>query len=210
MFDPHWYDSAHQQLKFRYSRYMFFAALCAIALTSLGAAFSPPYIPTPYQLRERVAVTVELPDNIYIPPPPADIARPEIAREFEESDDADATETIAPTDFNPFEPPEIPQAPAAPENFVAYDSPPVLIHAEAPEYPDLAMSAESEGVVEVVVVINESGRVISATVLRSTATEMLQQAALEAARKFLFKPAMQRDVPVKCRIAIPFDFGLND
>jgi len=211
MFAPNWYETAHQRLKLKYPRYMFFASLAAIVLTGMGAVFSPPYIPTPYQLRERKAVAVQTPDEIFIPPPPADIARPEITtRAFEESDEADVTETIAPTDFNPFEPPEIPTAPPAPEEFVAYDSPPVLIHSEAPEYPEMAMQAESEGTVSVVVVINESGRVINAYVQSSTANELLQQAAVEAAKKFLFKPAMQRDVPVKCRIMIPFNFGLND
>jgi protein TonB len=209
MFAPNWYDSAHEKLKQRYTRYMFYASLGAVALTGMGAVFSPPYIPTPYQLRERTAVSVELPDEIVVPPPPADVARPEIARAFEESDEADATETIAPTDFNPFAPPEIPSAPPAPEEFVAYDSAPQLIHAEQPQYPELAMQGEAVGKVEVVVTIDENGRVVDAYVASSTANEVLQRAALDAARRFLFKPAMQRDVPVKCRIMIPFNFGLN-
>ncbi|MCK4415469.1 MAG: energy transducer TonB [Candidatus Eisenbacteria sp.] len=209
MFAPDWYESAHEKLKQRYTLYMFYGALGAVVMTGLGAAFSPPYIPTPYQLRERTAVSVELPDEIVIPAPPADVARPEIARAFEESDEADATVTIAPTDFNPFAPPEIPQAPPAPEEFVAYDSPPKLIHAEQPDYPELAMQGEAEGKVDVVVTIDENGRVIDVYIASSTANEVLQRAALEAARKFLFRPARQRDVPVKCRIMIPFNFGLN-
>jgi protein TonB len=209
VFAPNWYDSDHQRLKSRYPRYMFVASLAAIVLTGLGAVFSPPYIPTPYQLRERTVVSVELPDDFVVPPPPADIERPEIARAFEASDDADATETIAPTDFNPFEPPEIPQAPAAPEDFVAYDSAPEVIHLEPAAFPEMAMQAESEGTVEVVITIDENGRVINAYVSTSTATELLQQAALQAARKCLFKPAMQRDVPVKCQIVIPYTFSLN-
>lgn len=210
MFAPNWYESAHEKLKARYSRIMFFSTLTGLAVTGLGFVFAPPYVPAPYTLRERTAVAVETPTDIVIPPPPADVERPDLfAKEFEASDDADAVETIAPTDFNPFEPPEIPSAPPAPEDFVAYDSAPVLIHSEAPEYPSMAMQAESEGTVNVVVVIDESGRVVQAYIANSTANEILQQAALEAARKFLFKPAMQRDVPVKCRIMIPFNFGLR-
>ncbi|MBM3316230.1 MAG: energy transducer TonB [Candidatus Eisenbacteria bacterium] len=210
MFAPNWYESAHAKLKANYSRTMFFAAVAALAVTGVGFVFAPPYVPTPYQLRERAVLSVEVPTEIVIPPPPADVERPDLfAQDFEASDDVDAVETIAPTDFNPFEPPEIPSAPPAPEDFVAYDSPPVLIHSEAPEYPAMAMAAESEGTVHVVVVIDESGRVIQAYVSRSTANEILQQAAIEAARKFLFKPAMQRDVPVKCRIEVPFNFGLR-
>ncbi|MFH1143910.1 MAG: energy transducer TonB [Candidatus Eisenbacteria bacterium] len=209
MFTEDWYESAHERLKLSYAKYLFNATLLAIALTGAGAVLSPPYIPTPYQLRERETVTVQLPDELIVPPPPSEVLRPEIGRAFEESDEADATVTIAPTDFNPFAPPEIPQAPASPEDFVAYDAAPVLIHSEQPEYPELAMQGEAEGKVVVIVTIDEFGKVVQATIHTSTANEVLQKAALDAARKFLFKPAMQRDVPVKCRIMIPFNFGLN-
>ena len=114
------------------------------------------------------------------------------------------------TDFNPFQPPSIPTATATtPDDFVAFDSPPRLVHAEQPEYPDLARQAEAEGTVMIEVTIDENGRVIAARVFSSDTIEALESAALAAALKFLFEPAKQRDVPVKCRIHIPFGFGLG-
>lgn len=211
MFTPDWYQAAHQQLKLKYPRYVFGASLAALVLTGLGMVFSPPYIESPFQLRERKMVAVNIQTEIYIPPPPKDIVAPEMpVQEFEASDDADAEDTIGVTDFNPFEPPSIPQATAAaPEEFVAYDSPPQLVHAEPAEYPELAQSAEMSGTVKVVVTIDANGRVINARVLWSDANEMLEQAALAAAMKFLFRPAMQRDTPVPCQITIPFGFSLD-
>jgi TonB family protein len=60
------------------------------------------------------------------------------------------------------------------------------------------------------VIIDENGRVVSARVIDSDAIEVLEDAALEAAYKFLFRPARQGDVPVKCRVVIPFSFALSD
>ena len=211
MFTPDWYQTAHQQLKLRYPRYVFGASLGALVLTGLGMVFSPPYIESPFQLRERKMVAVNIQTEIYIPPPPKDIIAPEMpVQEFEASDDADAEDTIGMTDFNPFEPPSIPQATsAAPEEFVAYDSPPQLVHAEPAEYPEMAHEAQATGTVKVVVTIDVNGRVVAAMVLESDTIESLEKAALEAARKFLFRPAMQRDTPVRCQIMIPFGFSLD-
>lgn len=211
MFTPNWYQSAHERLKLKYTKYMFFAALVALILTGLAMAFSPPYVPSPYQLRERKVIAVKVATEIYIPPPPKDIAAPEMpVQDIEATDDDDAVDTIGITDFNPFEPPSIPQATMArPDDFVAYDSPPKCVHRESPEYPDLAKRAEAEGKVTVVVTIGVTGRVINARVYESDTIEALERAALDAAMKFLFEPAKQRDVPVKCQILIPFTFSLD-
>lgn len=211
MFVPNWYETAHQRFKRMYPRIMFVSTLAAVALTGMGMAFSPPYVPSPYQLRERKMKAVEFNTEIYIPPPPKELSAPEMpVQEIEASDDADAEDTMAITDFNPFAPPEIPRGSSTgPEEFVAFDAPPVLVHAEAPEYPDMAQAAEAEGTIRVVVTIDENGRVIDARIAESTASEMLEEACIQAAMKFLFEPARQRDVPVKCQIMVPFNFSLD-
>ena len=211
MFTPDWYKSAHERFKLAYPRIMFGATVAALVITGLGMAYAPPYVPSPYQLRERKMKAVEFNTEIYIPPPPKEIKAPEVpVQEIEASDDADAEDTIGITDFNPFQPPAVPSAAASgPEEFVPFDSPPRLVHAEQPEYPSLAKQAEAEGTVWVVVTIDENGRVIAARVVESTTNEILERACLEAARKFLFEPAKQRDVPVKCQIKIPFTFSLD-
>jgi TonB family protein len=40
-------------------------------------------------------------------------------------------------------------------------------------------------------------------------TPAMEKAAMEAAKQFLFKPAKQRTVPVKARMAIPIRFKLH-
>jgi periplasmic protein TonB len=210
VFTPDWYDSAHEQLKLRYPRYTFIATMLALVITGLSMVYSPPYIPAPYQLRERKVVAVNTQTEVFVPVMPSRVDAPDMPiQEVEATDDADAVETIGITDFNPFAPPEIPTAVMTrPEDFVAYDSAPVLVHSEAAEYPDLARQAEVEGTVTVVVTIDVTGRVVDARVQDSDTITALEQAALEAARKFLFEPAKQRDVPVQCQILIPFSFSL--
>jgi protein TonB len=206
---PTWLRSAHYHLEQNYRKYLRVATVLALIIHALAFKFSPPYVPHPYKLREKKIQAVDLPEEIVIPPPPKEIARPQLPQEAEISEEASEEETIAPTEFNPFAPPVVPQAPTEREAFVAYDEPPVPVHKEVPVYPELARQAEAEGEVWVRVTIDETGRVIRATIEKSNAIEALEQAAIEAAYKWLFKPAKQRDIPVKCQIVIPFEFTLE-
>ena len=83
------------------------------------------------------------------------------------------------------------------------------IHTVAPRYPDLARQAGIEGVVNVLVTIDEKGRVVNAINVSTDANPLLVQPAIEAARKWLFTPAKQRDVPVKVNYLIPIGFKLS-
>lgn len=210
MFTPDWYESAHQQLRLKYPRNLCVAFVLSLAVLGLGTAYAPPYVPAPYQLRERRVTAVDVQTEVRVPDAPRAMEVPPDTpiREVEPADDAGAIETIGITDFNPFAPPDLPPTgPAQPESFVAYDSPPVLVHAEEPEYPDLARAVGAEGTVTVLVTIDATGRVIEATVSSSNAVPALEAAALAAARRFLFEPAKQRDVPVSCQLEIPFAFS---
>jgi protein TonB len=93
--------------------------------------------------------------------------------------------------------------------FFAFDTYPVVRVNAEPKYPEMARKAEVEGTVMVMVTIDEQGNVLSAWVAESSA-EVLNEAAIEAAYKFKFSPAKQRDVPVKATISIPFRFSLTD
>jgi len=199
--------SANEALKRSYGKYMDIGIAVAVFVHIVAFAVAPEYKPSPYQLRESGKIqAVDVPDEIVVPPPPKEIERPELPQEAEISDDVSEDETIAPTGFDPFEPPVIPQAPKASTVFVAFDSPPEPIRRVEPVYPEQALMAGMEGHVKVEVVIDEIGRVIEARVVKTDATDALNEAARQAALKWLFKPARQRDVPVKCRIVIPFTF----
>ncbi len=193
----------------KYGAYLTRALAAALVVHVGGALWGPPYEPTPYQLREKRTEVVDIPDDLRIAPPPKEIERPQLPQEIETSEEASEDETIAPTEFDPFQPPELPTQTQVAESFYAFDSPPEPVRQVAAEYPELARQAEAAGRVWVRVTIDETGRVINATVERSEVITSLENAAMAAARKWLFKPAKQRDVPVKCQIIIPFNFTLN-
>lgn len=202
--------TANAELKSKYNKYLQVGFLVAILIHAVAFAFWPEYVPSVYKLREERIEVVEVPPEIEIPPPPEEIARPEVAVEVEASDEASEEETIAPTFLDAQNlPPAPPPPPPEPEMFFAFDTYPVVRQSAEPRYPELARKAEVEGTVVVMVTIDEQGNVISAWVAESSA-EVLNEAALEAAYKFKFTPAKQRDVPVKATISIPFRFSLTD
>lgn len=97
----------------------------------------------------------------------------------------------------------------APPVFYNFDTAPRAIRRVEPEYPVGARSREEEGTVVVNVNIDERGRILRAWVAAKNAPEALVSAALDAAYQFQFTPGKQRDVPVKCTVAIPFRFHLT-
>lgn len=92
-------------------------------------------------------------------------------------------------------------------DFVAVSKKPEIILKAQPSYPELARKAGIAGQVVILVVIDKKGNVKQAEILKSI--PMLDGAALEAAKRCKFNPAMQRDKCVKVRMAIPFKFALR-
>jgi TonB family protein len=201
--------SANFEFKSRYMRTLEIALLIAGAFHLLVIFAVPPIEIQPYRLKERKMQAIDIPEEIVIPPPPAEVERPQLPTELEISEDVSLEETIPETDFNPFAPPEMAEDTGSADNFYAFDSPPTPIKTVAPEYPELAQQAGAEGRVSVEVTIDETGRVIAARVVYSNTIKSLEEAARNAAMGWLFTPAKQRDVAVKARIAIPFDFKLR-
>ncbi|MFH1311958.1 MAG: TonB family protein [Candidatus Eisenbacteria bacterium] len=174
-------------------------------------AFWPEYVPSVYQLPEIVIPEwLEIEPERVIPPIPKETEPPDIPVRIAASDDVDDDETIPHTlvDSKDFiHRPVV--APPQPDSFIPFDTPPELMTSAEPVYPELARRAEVEGMVVVLVTIDESGRVIGAEVATSDSS-VFDEAALAAAYKFAFRPALQRDIPVKARIAIRFRFSLTD
>ncbi len=75
-----------------------------------------------------------------------------------------------------------------------------------PNYPAAAKQIRATGKVEVQVLIDENGRVISATVVNGH--PLLREAALDAARKSTFSPTKLSDVPVKVSGVIVYNFTM--
>jgi protein TonB len=76
-----------------------------------------------------------------------------------------------------------------------------------PAYPPIAKAARAAGAVQVQVTISEEGRVISAEVI--SGHPLLKDAALQAARQWLFKPTELSGVPVKVQGVLTFNFTLQ-
>ncbi len=86
------------------------------------------------------------------------------------------------------------------------DEPPVPIRTTAPDYPADLEKAKIEGIVSVVVVIDEVGAVLACEVSKST-NEGFNAAAIKAVQKWKFKPAQLGNKSVKVRVSIPVRFS---
>jgi len=76
------------------------------------------------------------------------------------------------------------------------------------KYPELAQRAGVEGTVWVKIWVDKEGKPRKALVLKSTA-ELFNQAAVDAAMKWVFTPALMRNGPVSVWVSIPFKFMLS-
>lgn len=152
-------------------------------------------------------------EQIKRPPPPA---RPSVAIPTDD-EDIPEDETIDITEINFDEIPEPPPPPEADESsniFVAYDEPPEPIGGFAAiqrnlEYPEIARKAGIEGRVIVNVLVDTDGRVVETKILKSLGHSGCDEAAVKAIRSVRWKPAKQRDRPVKVWVGIPVIFKLK-
>ncbi|HWR82122.1 MAG TPA: energy transducer TonB [Candidatus Deferrimicrobium sp.] len=98
----------------------------------------------------------------------------------------------------------------APDEFVPVEIQPEPISQPEPVYPRLARQAGITGQVWVKALVNEEGKVLKVIIAKSSGTVALDEAAMEAAQKGQYKPAIQNGRPVKCWVTFPFDFKLNE
>jgi protein TonB len=76
-----------------------------------------------------------------------------------------------------------------------------------PPYPPIAKAARAQGAVRIQVTISEEGRVIEAAALDGH--PLLREAALQAARQWVFNPTNLSGVPVKVQGVLTFNFTLQ-
>lgn len=203
--------TAHVKFKEGYSKYMRNAFIAAIAFHVGMVAMTPKITYKPFVLREEYLQAIELPTQFELPPPPKEVAAPVVPIEAAEGEEADTEADIAPTSFDRIE--DVPPPPPPPseqaQEFYAFDEAPVLIKFVNPKYPDLARQAGIEGTVLLNVLVGDDGKVIQVSVIQSDVTPAMEKAGIEAAKQFMFKPAKQRTVPVRARVAIPIRFKLH-
>lgn len=87
----------------------------------------------------------------------------------------------------------------------AKTEPPVPVRTVPPEYPAQMRDQKASGVVTVNCLVDEKGNVTESRVEKST-NEAFDQAALDAVKRWKFKPAKQDGAPVSIRVSIPVRF----
>jgi protein TonB len=85
--------------------------------------------------------------------------------------------------------------------------PPTKIRNVQPIYPQIAQSARVQGIVVIEATIDPSGKVTEARVLRSI--PLLDQAALDAVRKWEYEPTMLNGVAVPLIMTVTVNFTLH-
>lgn len=146
------------------------------------------------------------------PPPPQ---RPQIPVPTESEDipeDVTIMDTELDLDAPPPPPPPPPGANRQKEEspiFLAWEEPPEPTKRVQPEYPSMAVKAGVEGKVILNIVVDERGDVLEATVVTANPPGIFEDAAIAAMLQWKFKPAKQRDLPIKVRLAYPINFTLT-
>jgi len=84
--------------------------------------------------------------------------------------------------------------------------PPVRTGFVKPEYPAVARKARVPGTVILEIVVGRSGDVESVKILRSD--PLFDEAAIEAVKRWKYKPALQSGRPVRVYLTVRIEFGL--
>src|SRR5207247_9976967 len=104
-------------------------------------------------------------------------------------------------------PPPPPPPPAAPVRVGGNVKPPTKIKDVKPVYPAIAQAARVQGVVIIEATIGPNGQVQEAKVLRSI--PLLDSAALDAVRQWVFSPTLLNGVPVPVIMTVTVKFTLQ-
>lgn len=173
------------------------ARIVAIDLNS-PADEAPPETPPSEPQPQRLETAPMVPVQAFVAPVPAVALAPPAL-----SAPAPAPPTPAAAAPNPPPPPAPPSPPATVNSS---DLGTRMISGSPPRYPVQSRRAREQGVVELLLVLGFDGAVESISVSRSSGFDRLDEAALNAVRRWRWEPTLNRGEPVKVRgvVAIPF------
>ncbi len=129
--------------------------------------------------------------------------------------DAPVVAEKTPTDAQPAENAaevvaEVAKAKAAPEPVT---EPPrfgvAYLNNPAPSYPMLARRMGEQGRVLLRVLVSENGKANTVNIDKSSGYEKLDEAAIEAVKKWTFIPAKRSSQPISAYVLVPINFSLN-
>lgn len=212
------HETANDRFKRGFNDWFWLALILATVLHAALFIASPTFGTDDYRFSASELESVELPDEIEIPPPPEAIQRPATPVISDATIEEDIT--IAPTTFedNPIE--DLPPPPsgesqdlAAAPTFTPMTVRPGLqnqgevARALQRYYPPMLRDAGVGGTVKVWFFIDENGRVQDTRINTSSGYDQFDQAALQVADLMEFSPAYNRDerVPVWVSLDIKFE-----
>jgi protein TonB len=176
--------------------------------------------PPPTIIRERPSFrTREAEKDIVRGGIPKPVKEEDLSEEFEEvliptNDErrqlVGGLETGSNDGYVPGEAVYVPPGLPPPDSFVPREIEPELIYQAQPEYPRIARLAGVEGVVWVKVLVGTDGTVLDARVAKSSGTVSLDEAAIAAAYKNRFSPAIQNGRPVAVWVTYRVEFVLSE
>jgi len=101
---------------------------------------------------------------------------------------------------------ELKGAPVDHIEFVAFDQAPQFVKKAEPEYPSIGREGGVEGTVGLMVYVGSDGYVKNVLVTQPMEIEEFNQAAVNAAYKCVFTPALKNDKPIGVWISMPVNF----
>jgi protein TonB len=167
-----------------------------------------------------VGPTVSMPAPIMVsliqspePAPPVEIPKPKQVKLPDPPKKILVAESTRPSPVNTVAPPPEPPAPAPPkadtdQAIVLPDVNAAYRNNPAPPYPPLSKRSGEEGRVFLRVVINTNGLVDAISIDRSSGFPRLDNAALEAVRRWTFTPGRQGSRLLVTTVTVPVSFKL--
>jgi protein TonB len=214
------YDTANDRFKRGFGDWFWYSVAGAALFHLMLFAFFPELSSADVSRSVDSMEAIDIPDDIKIPPPPEQIARP--ATPVVSAADISEDITIAPTTFdaNPIE--NLPPPPSASSGDADLSAAPVftpmtvrpelLNRAEVQRalvrnYPPLLRDAGIGGSPTVHFFIDENGRVLRRLLSQASGYPALDEAALAVAEVMEFSPALNRDKKVQVWVEIPIIFS---
>lgn len=170
---------------------------------ALNVKPSPPRV-TPAKMRTKLDAGILVPVPVHEAPPaepPSIGGRSDGLRDGAEPD-------ISSRDG--LGPPPVPELLPNRGDVVPVDELPVVVKEVKPPYPDLPREAGVEGLVIVHALVGTNGRVMRVELDDKRSIPMLDQAALEAAKRWVFTPAIWNGKPIPYWCPISFRFVLHE
>ena len=209
--------TANDDFKRSFSSWFWGSITAATVIHFLVFAFMPAMQAEDVSMTNDPMETIEIPDEIEIPPPPEAIARPATPIITDTPIEEDITIPDVTFDANPVEnlpppPDEVETDISAAPMWTNPDIYPELRNREEMgrllerEYPPLLRDAGIGGTTKVWFFIDETGKVVKTQINVSSEHQALDEVAIKVADRYVFSPAMNRDKPVPVWISLDITF----